>query len=168
MLFIIDYSQIDEKSLALYVNFIVENNFDAYEVMINSPKSISAGMVSRWPNIIGLFFAGDGLDVVAKGMKKVIEGELWLSRQLTQKIIELYRNKKSISIQPNARLTAREKEILQLLVMGASNNEIAESLFVSENTVKTHLYNVFKKINVKNRMQAFMWAKNNYCNDLPL
>lgn len=44
-------------------------------------------------------------------------------------------------------------------IRGASNIDIANALFVSENTVKTHLYNVFKKINVKNRLQAMMWAK---------
>ncbi len=45
----------------------------------------------------------------------------------------------------SALLTHREKEILNKLRIGASNNEIARSLFISENTVKTHLYNLFKK-----------------------
>ncbi|HCH5920402.1 helix-turn-helix transcriptional regulator, partial [Vibrio parahaemolyticus] len=44
---------------------------------------------------------------------------------------------------------------------GASNQQIAEQLFVSENTVKTHLHNIFKKIDVKNRVQALIWAKEN-------
>ncbi len=99
------------------------------------------------------------MNVVAKGMKKVLEGELWLSRKLTNDLIASYRNKDAIVAKSTANLTTREKEIMQLLVLGASNVQIAETLFVSENTVKTHLYNVFKKINVKNRMQAFMWAK---------
>ncbi|TOO18680.1 helix-turn-helix transcriptional regulator, partial [Vibrio parahaemolyticus] len=47
------------------------------------------------------------------------------------------------------------------LSMGASNQQIAEQLFVSENTVKTHLHNIFKKIDVKNRVQALIWAKEN-------
>jgi ATP/maltotriose-dependent transcriptional regulator MalT len=42
---------------------------------------------------------------------------------------------------------------------GASNTEIADTLFVSEHTIKSHLYNVFKKLNVKNRLQAVSWAK---------
>ncbi|MEA7595362.1 LuxR C-terminal-related transcriptional regulator, partial [Salmonella enterica subsp. enterica serovar Virginia] len=49
---------------------------------------------------------------------------------------------------------------------GASNNEIARSLFISENTVKTHLYNLFKKIAVKNRTQAVSWAnQTSICGD---
>ncbi|EAX9166035.1 LuxR C-terminal-related transcriptional regulator, partial [Shigella sonnei] len=61
----------------------------------------------------------------------------------------------------SALLTHREKEILNKLRIGASNNEIARSLFISENTVKTHLYNLFKKIAVKNRTQAVSWANDN-------
>ncbi|ELR63518.1 Transcriptional regulator CsgD for 2nd curli operon [Photobacterium marinum] len=168
VLFIMDYSHIDDKSLDSFVKYVVDNHITSYQVMINTPISFDAAMVSKWPNIVGLFYVGDGLDVVSKGMQKIISGELWLSRPLTQEIIALYRKSNSLTVQPTVKLTTREKEILQLLVMGASNNEIAESLFVSENTVKTHLYNVFKKINVKNRMQAFMWAKNNQTNSLPL
>jgi DNA-binding CsgD family transcriptional regulator len=50
--------------------------------------------------------------------------------------------------------TKREKEIANALVDGLSNKEIAESLFISENTVKTHLQNLFSKLNVTSRMQA--------------
>ena len=58
-------------------------------------------------------------------------------------------------------LTIREQEIMRCLMTGASNSEIASSLFVSEHTIKSHLYNVFKKINVRNRLQAVRWAKEN-------
>ncbi|DAB24239.1 TPA: hypothetical protein CPT85_03995, partial [Candidatus Gastranaerophilales bacterium HUM_21] len=51
-------------------------------------------------------------------------------------------------------LTAREKEILKMVSQGASNNDIAQKLFVREVTVKTHLNSIFKKLKVKNRTQA--------------
>ncbi|MGR5542983.1 LuxR C-terminal-related transcriptional regulator, partial [Vibrio campbellii] len=47
------------------------------------------------------------------------------------------------------------------LKSGGSNIEIADSLFVSEHTIKSHLYNIFKKLEVKNRTQAMSWAKKN-------
>ena len=58
-------------------------------------------------------------------------------------------------------LTHREREILKKLMLGASNVEIANLLFISENTVKTHIYNLFRKISVKNRTQAVFWANQN-------
>ncbi|MFW6139166.1 MAG: response regulator transcription factor, partial [Spirochaetota bacterium] len=55
-------------------------------------------------------------------------------------------------------LTSREIEILTLIAIGKRNEEIAEKLFISPHTVKTHLYNIFKKINVSDRLQAAFWA----------
>ena len=56
-------------------------------------------------------------------------------------------------------LTAREHEILGLIAEGLSNREIAEKLFVSENTVKTHSSRLFDKMNVKRRVQAVQKGK---------
>lgn len=50
------------------------------------------------------------------------------------------------------KLTPREKELMELIYSGMSNKEIAESLFLSESTVKTHIYNIFRKMEVKNRV----------------
>ncbi len=58
-------------------------------------------------------------------------------------------------------LTSREMEILTLISVGAKNEEIADKLFISPNTVKTHIYNIFKKIGVPNRLQAALWAAKN-------
>lgn len=58
-------------------------------------------------------------------------------------------------------LTVREKEIISLVAKGLSNKEISEKLYVSELTVKTHLKNIFKKLNVSSRTQAILIAINN-------
>ena len=50
------------------------------------------------------------------------------------------------------RITPREKEFMELIYSGMSNKEIAEKLFLSESTVKTHIYNLFRKLDVKNRI----------------
>ena len=55
-------------------------------------------------------------------------------------------------------LTPREVEILDVLASGAKNEEIANRLFISPHTVKTHLYNIYKKIHVGDRLQAVLWA----------
>ena len=56
-------------------------------------------------------------------------------------------------------ITPRELEILELIAQGLSNREIAEKLFVSENTVKTHSSRVFDKLGAKRRTQAVQLGK---------
>ncbi len=52
------------------------------------------------------------------------------------------------------KLTKRERELVELIYQGKSNKEIAEELFLSESTVKTHIYNIFRKMEVKNRIEV--------------
>jgi len=58
-------------------------------------------------------------------------------------------------------LTQREIEILALVAVGARNEEVADELCISPHTVKSHLHNIFKKIDVPNRLQAALWAAKN-------
>jgi len=60
----------------------------------------------------------------------------------------------------DADLSPREGEVLQLVAQGASNKKIADSLFISENTVKTHLRNIMEKLHLANRSQAAAYAIN--------
>jgi DNA-binding NarL/FixJ family response regulator len=60
-----------------------------------------------------------------------------------------------------ADLTARELEILQLVAEGLSNSEMARRLWVTEQTVKFHLSNIYRKLGVSNRTQASRWAQVN-------
>ena len=72
--------------------------------------------------------------------------------------------KTSPKIQKKAQslLTPREKQILTMIAVGASNDEIADNLCISPHTVKTHLYNIYNKIRVPNRIQAALWAAKNF------
>jgi len=62
------------------------------------------------------------------------------------------------SQEADAVLSPREGEVLQLLAQGAPNKKIADSLFISENTVKTHLRNIMEKLHLANRSQAAAYA----------
>jgi DNA-binding NarL/FixJ family response regulator len=55
-------------------------------------------------------------------------------------------------------LTPRELEVLQLLVRGLSNRDIAEALFISDRTVQAHLTNIFSKMQVSSRLEAVLSA----------
>ncbi|ARS52417.1 LuxR C-terminal-related transcriptional regulator [Kushneria konosiri] len=109
----------------------------------------------------GVFYRRDSLALICKGIAKLINDELWMSRNLMTRLIRFYRRQQINAFRPANGLTHRELEILRLLGTGASNTEIANQLFVSEHTVKSHLYNIFRKLKVRNRIQAMNWVRQN-------
>ncbi|MFG0834034.1 LuxR C-terminal-related transcriptional regulator [Aeromonas bivalvium] len=131
----------------------------ASTVLLNAPNSTDRDLLLMWPNTSGLFFRQDPLDRLVAGIRKVMEGEFWIPRHLMCELVNYYRQGNEPAQRHQTLLTVREREIIRYLMTGASNTEIADSLFVSEHTIKSHLYNVFKKLNVKNRLQAVSWAK---------
>jgi LuxR family transcriptional regulator of csgAB operon len=91
----------------------------------------------------------------------MFEGELWVPRRVMADYIIRNSHRRSSPERQPLPLTSREQEILKLIARGVTNDEIADLLFISRHTVKTHLYNIFKKINVPNRLQAALWAAKN-------
>ncbi len=111
--------------------------------------------------IKGFFYKHDGMKLLIKGINAIFGHEVWVSREILLRSVMGGRRKKRSAIQEKTGLSVREIEILVLLSSGIQNEEIAEKLFISPNTVKTHLYNIFKKINVPNRLQATFWVAKN-------
>lgn len=88
----------------------------------------------------------------------VIVSPLMATKLLTEfKDLRAVSERESVQ-QANAILSPREGEVLQLVAKGATNKEIGESLFISENTVKTHLQNIMEKLHLVNRSQAAAYA----------
>lgn len=90
---------------------------------------------------------------------------IWLGLKLTRtKEVVVVKEPEPVQADPAKieamGITPREHEILKLIAAGLSNREIAERLFVSENTVKTHSSRLFDKLNAKRRTQAVQIAKN--------
>ncbi|MFT5807742.1 MAG: DNA-binding NarL/FixJ family response regulator [Moritella dasanensis] len=156
---IIDLNHLQDDYLSKYLMVVDEKHLNTKEILINSESSVIVDDLMRLPNLTGLFYESDTMELMSKGMRKMLAGEFWLSRELATSIITVHRKDKYFTSSVIAELTRREEEIMKLLTLGASNSQIAEQLFVSENTVKTHLHNVFKKIKVRSRLQAVMWAK---------
>lgn len=100
---------------------------------------------------------------LAKAINAVNRGELWVERKLISRFFEEQADagesgsngKKS---PPVNGLTAREQEVLGCLAKGATNKELAEELFISEKTVKSHLNSIFRKLNVSRRLEAILYA----------
>ncbi|MBN2735790.1 MAG: response regulator transcription factor [Spirochaetales bacterium] len=108
--------------------------------------------------IKGFFYTDDKLNLFLRGVQTVIKGEFWVARDILLKCAFNGFKQKIFYIQKQTNLTEREIEILQMISLGVNNEEIADKMFITPNTVKTHLYNIYKKIKVKNRLQAALWA----------
>ena len=126
---------------------------------LNSEAGVETKALTR--RIQGFFYSEDSFEVFLKGIKAIFDGEVWIPRRVLLKYVYETMEEKRNFIQQKTTLTQREIEILSLVSMGATNDEIANKMFISTNTVKTHLYNIFKKINVPNRLQAALWASKN-------
>jgi DNA-binding NarL/FixJ family response regulator len=83
------------------------------------------------------------------------QGQSILSPYLVNLTLDL-KEKEELESSTEAELTEREREILKCIADGKSNKEISDSLFVSVETVKSHAKNLYRKLNVKNRVEAAM------------
>jgi DNA-binding NarL/FixJ family response regulator len=106
----------------------------------------------------GLFYESDPPERLERGVRAILGGEIWLSRKAVAEFI--WRKKKRCIYEKRyeINLTRREIEILKMIASGATNAQIADKLCISTHTVKTHLYNIYEKINVPNRLQAALWV----------
>jgi len=128
-------------------------------INVNLKKGIEKEAVKR--NVRGIFYNGDPPEVLTKGVKAILKGELWFSRTVLEEILfdEIRYNEKARNT--NSALTPREKEVLIMVSSGEANEDIAARLCISPYTVKTHIYNIYTKIAVPNRIQAALWASKN-------
>jgi DNA-binding NarL/FixJ family response regulator len=91
------------------------------------------------------------IDLLLRCLHRVSEGELWFERNLTQSLLDAR----------TVNLTKRESQLLNLVVQGLSNREIAEALMLSEGTVKYYFSRLFRKVGVRDRFElAFYGLKN--------
>ena len=111
--------------------------------------------------LIALLFAGLGIWL---GLKLTRKEEVVLLKEVVKEVPVPAANEPFTVNEEQLKqlgITKRELEILELIAQGMSNREIAEKLFVSENTVKTHSSRLFDKLSAKRRTQAVQIAKEN-------
>lgn len=100
-------------------------------------------------------------DELVRAVRVVAEGQALLAPTVTQRLIADVVRRRTVRRTPPAELaslTPREREVLELIATGMSNTEIAEALFVAEQTVKTHVSKVFTKLRLRDRAQAVVLA----------
>ncbi|WP_105169908.1 response regulator [Pseudoalteromonas sp. T1lg23B] len=95
------------------------------------------------------------LEELVAAIKRVQQGEIVLQSELTQQLIKA---KLDVETRNFPSLTAKEKQILSLMVSGLSNKEIAAKVFNAEGTVRNHVSNILSKLQVRDRTQAILKA----------
>jgi DNA-binding NarL/FixJ family response regulator len=102
------------------------------------------------------------VEEVAEAIRAVVRGQSLISPSMASKLLSefnaLSRRASEREQFPAPVLTARELEVLKLVARGMSNKEVAEELFISENTVKNHVRNILEKLHLHSRMEAVMYA----------
>jgi len=130
-----------------------------YVVLINLSDTLHIECEALQCGVRGFMYFQGGIDTLLEMIHSVLNSELWISRELmTKLLLEGGLNTASKPRRRPPELTARELNILSGLASGLTNQKIAETYCLSPHTVKTHVYRIFKKIKVTNRVEATQWA----------
>ena len=119
----------------------------------------------------GIVLKQTATELLIKSIRKVHAGEIWLDSHTTAAVIRQFvANDDSPPSAPQATaprdrerspLSQREREIVALVAQGFKNKEMAEKMFISEQTVKNHLHNIFDKLGVSDRLELALYAIHN-------
>jgi DNA-binding NarL/FixJ family response regulator len=123
----------------------------------------------------GIVLKQTATELLIKSIRKVHAGEIWLDSHTTAAVIRQFVANdeaasppvQSLPPAPPARererspLSQREREIVALVAQGFKNKEMAEKMFISEQTVKNHLHNIFDKLGVSDRLELALYAIHN-------
>jgi two-component system, NarL family, nitrate/nitrite response regulator NarL len=103
----------------------------------------------------GLVGKAESVATMFRAMEAVVSGETWAGRKAIARALEALADSKRKS---SASLTPRERQLLSLLPAGYRNKELASLIKVKEQTIKIHLHNLFRKLNVGTRVEAVLKA----------
>ena len=145
------------ESLGLDTRVIALSGYDDSDLIFRAMKLGAKGYILKTMASAQLIYAID----------EVAAGKIYLPSALSSRFFEYFQNsyKEEASASDSENLltylTAREEEVLDLLTQGNNYKGIAGKLFISETTVKTHVNNIFQKLQVNDRTQAVLYALNN-------
>ena len=107
----------------------------------------------------GIVLKQSASDLLVKSIHRVHGGEIWLDNCMTAEVMKAFTKDSNGSPRGDKPLLSdREKQVVQLVAQGYRNKEIGEKLFISEQTVKNHLHNIFDKLGVSDRLELALYA----------
>lgn len=158
----IDCKGKDSQAIIVDLSPYMNNNHQGNRILLfNVSPDMQLPRKYVVKGIYGFLYEHDSLDNFIKAVWAVYDGKLWFPREMLNRCIFEEEGSVDSSRDENKQLTERQVEVLAMIAIGATNEEISEKLCISPHTVKTHLYRIFKNINVPNRVQAALWAAKN-------
>jgi DNA-binding NarL/FixJ family response regulator len=117
---------------------------------------------------LGIVSKNSSTDDLVKSIRQVHRGEMWLDGHTTAEVLACFRDdhcqpapSKPSPTRGSIALTPREEDVVRLVAQGLRNREIADRIFVSEQTVKNHLNVIFDKLGVSDRLELALYAVTN-------
>jgi DNA-binding NarL/FixJ family response regulator len=159
--FLFDCKGINMENFWNEINSLNESKpSQCFIVLCNVDPKTKTDKIAMGHGIEGVFYDNDPLQTIPKGIVSILNGDLWYSRKTMTKFLLEPKplSKSSENSYANDLLTPREKEVLTLIALGHNSKKMADMLCISTHTVKTHIYNIYNKINTTNRLQATLWA----------
>ncbi len=149
-------SEIDK--LDINTKVIALTGYDDPDLIYRAMKTGAKGYILKTMASAQLIFA----------IEEVLQGKIYLPSGLSSRFFEYFQKtskQEKTESEPEENLlqylTQREEEVLELLTKGVTYKGVANQLFISETTVKTHVNNIFQKLQVNDRTQAVLYAINN-------
>lgn len=169
----VDYYQIKKPDIVLMdINMPKKNGLQALELIKQRDPNAKIIMLTFHQDKEYLFQSlelgasgyvlkdADGY-VLIEAIRKVYNGETYIQPAMAKELVvefKKYLEKGKANAKKSNILSERELEVLRLIAKGLLNKEIAKTLYISEKTVKHHVSNIFKKLNVSDRTQAAIYA----------
>ncbi|MBM6549900.1 response regulator transcription factor [Marinomonas ostreistagni] len=144
---------------------VLSNKWIVYDVPRDKDEQAIQD-IQQYPFITlkGIIYHDAPIEHLTRCLKAVVDGDFWLPRKIMAQMLSEARPYALKIQETQNELTKREQQVFKKLIEGASNLEISEDLYISESTVKTHIYKIYKKLNVANRKEAIRKAA--YISDL--
>jgi two-component system, NarL family, nitrate/nitrite response regulator NarL len=109
----------------------------------------------------GLVIKTRAPEVLLTCVESVLHGRRWIDHEMLQRAMEVSLTGEAASVDPLRNLSAREQTVVQHVLKGLRNRDIAEQLGVTEGTIKVHLHNIFEKLDVSSRTELVLMATRN-------
>lgn len=128
-------------------------------LLINAQEPFRDDFLFFNAGVCGLLSGREAPSRILQALDLIAQGELWMPRAILAEAFRRQRTRHTSQETVLPALTRREWQVLRGLLVAENNREIAARLGVEESTVKRHLYNLFRKVGVRNRLEALNWAR---------